>query len=168
MVLRMGETRPRDFSPQELGFTPQRAVPWLNPRLLAGTGVRTLFSDLFGAYLDKREMQAVLGENRHDYSAADELWIDYTADVGDGFDATYSIASLIARPTLEVPGPDGSPHVLPAVISWCSAATRSIRRRPARPMATDGRARTEPRCRRRPRTPPISTRCRATTTGTTG
>ena len=113
MVLRMGETRPRDFSPQELGFTPQRAVPWLNPRLLAGTGVRTVFSDLFGAYLDKREMQAVLGENRHDYSAADELWIDYTADVGDGFDATYSIASLIARPTLEVPGPDGSPHVLP-------------------------------------------------------
>jgi hypothetical protein len=113
MVLRMGETRPRDFSPQELGFTPQRAVPWLNPRLLAGTGVRTLFSDLFGAYLDKREMQAVLGENRHDYSAADELWIDYTADVGDGFDATYSIASLIARPTLEVPGPDGSPHLLP-------------------------------------------------------
>ena len=109
----MGETRPRDFSPQELGFTPQRPVPWLNPRLLAGTGVRTLFSDLFGAYLDKREMQAVLGENRHDYSAANELWIDYTADVGDGFDATYSIASLIARPTLDVPGPDGSPHVLP-------------------------------------------------------
>ena len=109
----MRENRPRDLSPQELGFTPQRAVPWLNPRLLAGTGVRTVFSDLFGAYLDKREMQAVLGENRHDYSATDELWLDYTADVGDGFDATYSIASLIARPTLEALGPDGAPLVLP-------------------------------------------------------
>ncbi len=112
MVLPMRENRPRDLSPQELGFTPQRAVPWLNPRLLAGTGVRTVFSDLFGAYLDKREMQAVLGENRHDYSAADALWLDYTADVGDGFDATYSIASLIARPTLEVSGPDGAPPLV--------------------------------------------------------
>ena len=113
MVLPMRENRPRDLSPQQLGFTPQRAVPWLNPRLLAGTGVRTVFSDLFGAYLDKREMQAVLGENRHEYSDADELWLDYTADVGDGFDATYSIASLIARPRLTVPGPAGSTLELP-------------------------------------------------------
>jgi Calcineurin-like phosphoesterase len=109
----MRQDRPRDLSPQQLGFTPQRAVPWLNPRLLAGTGVRTVLSDLFGAYLDKREMQAVFGDSRHDYSNTDELWLDYTADVGDGFDATYSIASLIARPVLEVSGPDDAPLVLP-------------------------------------------------------
>ncbi len=109
----MPQNRPRDLSPQELGFTPQRAVPWLNPRLLAGTGVRTVFADLFGAYLDKRELQAVFGDARHDYSKADELWLDYTADVGDGFDATYSIASLMARPTLEVQGRDVQQLVLP-------------------------------------------------------
>jgi uncharacterized membrane protein SirB2 len=103
----MRENRPRDLSPHELGFTPQRAVPWLNPRLLAGTGVRTVFADLFGAYLDKRELQAVFGDVRHNYADAEELWLDYTADVGDGFDATYSIASLIARPTLEVANPQG-------------------------------------------------------------
>jgi hypothetical protein len=112
MVLPMPQDRPRDLSPQELGFSPQRAVPWLNPRLLAGTGVRTVFSDLFGAYLDKRELQAVFGDTRYDHSGADELWLDYTADVGDGFDATYSIASLMARPTLDVQGPDGQPLVL--------------------------------------------------------
>ncbi len=100
----MREHRPRDLSPVELGFTPQKAVPWLNPGLLVATGIRTVLSDLFGAYLDKREMQAVLGDNRHDHSAGDEMWIDYTADVGDGFDATYSIASLLARPVLEVDG----------------------------------------------------------------
>ncbi|MGH8775641.1 MAG: metallophosphoesterase [Jiangellaceae bacterium] len=100
----MREQRPRDLSPTELGFTPQKAVPWLNPGLLVSTGIRTVFSDLFGAYLDKREMQAVLGDNRHDHSDAEELWLDYTADVGDGFDATYSIASLLARPTLAVDG----------------------------------------------------------------
>jgi hypothetical protein len=109
----MPPDRPRDLTPQELGFTPQRAVPWLNPRLLAGTGVRTVFSDLFGAYLDKRELQAVFGDTRHDYSGLDELWLDYTADVGDGFDATFTIASLMARAVLEVPGPDGRTLVLP-------------------------------------------------------
>jgi hypothetical protein len=113
MVPSMGQDRPQDLSPQQLGFTPQRAVPWLNPRLLAGTGVRTVFSDLFGAYLDKREMQAVFGDSRHSYANHDEIWLDYTADVGDGFDATYSIASSIARPALEVDGTDGAPLVLP-------------------------------------------------------
>jgi hypothetical protein len=109
----MPQDRPRDLTPQQLGFTPQRAVPWLNPRLLAGTGVRTVFADLFGAYLDKREMQAVFGDTRHSYAERDELWLDYTADVGDGFDATYSIASLIARPALEVHQEDGPALVLP-------------------------------------------------------
>lgn len=100
----MREHRPRDLSPIELGFTPQRSVPWLNPGLLVSTGIRTVFSDLFGAYLDKREMQAVLGDDRYDHSDADELWLDYTADVGDGFDATYSVATLLARRTLDVGG----------------------------------------------------------------
>jgi hypothetical protein len=109
----MPANRPRDLSPQQLGFTPQRAVPWLNPRLLAGTGVRTVFSDLFGAYFDMRELQAVFGDTRHVYSGAAELWLDYTADVGDGFDATYSIATLMARPTLEIRRPDGQPLELP-------------------------------------------------------
>ena len=109
----MREHRPRDMSPVELGFTPQKAVPWLNPGLLLATGIRTVFSDLFGAYLDKREMQAVLGVDRFDHAGASELWLDYTADVGDGFDATYTIASLLARPVLEVESPDGGALELP-------------------------------------------------------
>jgi hypothetical protein len=109
----MREHRPRDMSPIELGFTPQRAVPWLNPGLLVATGIRTVLSDLFGAYLDKREMQAVLGSDRFDHTGATELWLDYTADVGDGFDATFSIASLLARPVLEVGDADGAALELP-------------------------------------------------------
>ncbi|HEX6578519.1 MAG TPA: hypothetical protein VF082_09125 [Jiangellaceae bacterium] len=109
----MREHRPRDMSPVELGFTQQKAVPWLNPGLLLATGIRTVLSDLFGAYLDKREMQAVLGGDRFDHAGASELWLDYTADVGDGFDATYTIASLLARPVLEVEGHDGRALELP-------------------------------------------------------
>ncbi|SEF18314.1 metallophosphoesterase [Jiangella alba] len=92
--------RPRDLSPAETGFVRQRPVPWLNPGLLAGTAVRVLLAYLFGGYLDKRELQAALPDRAYDHSAADELWFDYTADVGDGFDATYSVASLLARPEL--------------------------------------------------------------------
>ncbi|MGG7380883.1 hypothetical protein ACQ7B2_19805, partial [Escherichia coli] len=38
---------------------------------------------------------------RHD---SEELWLDYVADVGDGFDATYSIAYLLAQPSLNLGG----------------------------------------------------------------
>ncbi|WP_111257488.1 metallophosphoesterase [Jiangella anatolica] len=100
--------RPHDLSPAETGFVPQRPVPWLNPGLLAGTAVRVLLAYLFGGYLDKRELQAALPDRAFDHSAADELWFDYTADVGDGFDATYSVASLLARPSLVAGG-----HTLP-------------------------------------------------------
>lgn len=39
---------------------------------------------------------------------AGELWLDFTADLGDGFDATYSVALLLAQDRLEVAG-----HALP-------------------------------------------------------
>jgi hypothetical protein len=39
---------------------------------------------------------------------AQDLWLDFTADLGDGFDATYSVALLLAQDRLEVAG-----HSLP-------------------------------------------------------
>lgn len=94
--------RPRDLSPLEVGFTKRKAVPWLNPGLLAGTAIRVVLAYLLGGYLDKRELQAALPAATHDHARDDELWLDYTADLGDGFDATYSIAYLLAQPTLSV------------------------------------------------------------------
>ena len=35
-----------------------------------------------------------------------ELWLDFTADLGDGFDATYTVASLLAQDSLPVAGKD--------------------------------------------------------------
>src|SRR5690606_31088333 len=43
---------------------------------------------------------------RHD----EGLWIDYVADTGDGFDATYAVASQVAARELHV---DGVPTPLP-------------------------------------------------------
>ncbi|MFJ6198806.1 metallophosphoesterase family protein [Micromonospora sp. NPDC092111] len=97
--------RPRGTDPVELGFTPRKPVPWLAPFLLISTGIRTLLAMLFGAYLDKRELQNALDSKIGRQVGPDGgLWLDYVADLGDGFDATYSVAYLLAQPELTVDG----------------------------------------------------------------
>jgi hypothetical protein len=103
------EPRPTALDPQQMGFTPRRAVPWLSPVLLVGTAVRVLLAELFGAYLDKRELQDALPWQIDDErpvvgSDEGELWVDYVADTGDGFNASYSVAYLVAQPSLSIDG----------------------------------------------------------------
>ncbi|MET7398475.1 metallophosphoesterase [Dactylosporangium sp. NPDC005572] len=108
--------RPTGLDPDQMGFTPRRAVPWLSPVLLSGTAVRVVLADLFGAYLDKRELQDALpsrilresagfsgdADGGDDWPDGGELWVDYIADTGDGFNATYSVAYLAAQESLTV------------------------------------------------------------------
>src|SRR5437867_4125592 len=89
--------------PRSAGDTrPRPPVPWLSPVLLGATAVRVVLAELFGAYLDKRELQNALPADLYDERPqdSDELWLDYVADLGDGFDATYSVAYLLAQPQL--------------------------------------------------------------------
>ncbi|TWD82113.1 calcineurin-like phosphoesterase family protein [Kribbella amoyensis] len=96
----MKESRPTDLSEEQLGFRPRKAVRWLLPSVLADSGLKALLAAIFGAYADKRELQNSLdgAVYRH---GDDELWFDFVADLGDGFDATYSVASQLAAPELE-------------------------------------------------------------------
>jgi hypothetical protein len=97
--------RPTSLDPTELGFTPRKPVPWLAPLQLLNTGLRSLLAILFGNYLDKRELQNALPSEVHSQQGTDgELWLDYVADLGDGFNATYSVAYLLAQPHLDVDG----------------------------------------------------------------
>jgi len=93
------------MSEEELGFRPQKAVRWLAPKVLITTGAQSLVAEIFGSYADKRELQGSLPATVHDHGFHDELWLDYVADLGDGFDATYSVASLLAEPELDLDGP---------------------------------------------------------------
>ena len=99
-------TRPRTWG--ELSFRRQRSVRWFSPGVLAGTGLQVVLSAVFGAFLDKRELQAVTEASLHRFDG-DALWLDFLADTGDGFDATYTMAWLASRPSLELP----SGHALP-------------------------------------------------------
>ncbi|MEV2236638.1 metallophosphoesterase [Micromonospora sp. NPDC049891] len=97
--------RPRSTDRLELGFTPRKPVPWLAPFLLISTGLRTLLAMLFGAYLDKRELQKALdAEIARQVGPDGGLWLDYVADLGDGFNATYSVAYLLAQREITVDG----------------------------------------------------------------
>lgn len=102
----------------ELDFCRKPMVDWLAPAQLAATGVKAVVSSVFGAYADKREVQAALhpaedGDALYseDYSqdiGDDEaFWLDYAADLGDGFDSTYGIAWLLSRKRLAVDGVEG-------------------------------------------------------------
>jgi hypothetical protein len=72
---------------------------------LAGTAIRVVLSNWFGAYLDKRELQQALPVRVYDEGATEaEGWFDYIADVGDGFHPTYTMAYLVAQPELTVDG----------------------------------------------------------------
>ncbi len=80
-------------------------VRWFDPVQLAGTALQVVVSGLFGAYSDKREIQAALAPDAkptHEHAGAEEIWVDYVADLGDGFDSTYTMASILARPQLTV------------------------------------------------------------------
>ena len=96
---------PKSEDPKVLGFTRQKMVDWLAPGQLIQTGIKAVVSDIFGAYADKRDVMAALypkSEITGDYSNKNELWIDYAADLGDGFDATYTVAWLLAKKQLAV------------------------------------------------------------------
>ena len=95
-------------------------VHWFKPGLLLKLLWNVIVSETFGQYADRRLMIAALdtplpGEHMrramaHNFAKDHDgaVWIDFVADLGDGFDATYAIASLLSAPTLAVDG-----HQLP-------------------------------------------------------
>ena len=113
-------------------FQPQEMVSWFRPRELLETGIRALFAEKISHFVDRRESQAGLPPVRipDDCSTAcqcdnddldgsfckrDDLWIDHVADLGDGWDSTYTMAMLLGRENLKVRGlrKKGSEHEAP-------------------------------------------------------
>ncbi len=86
----------------------RRMVRWFDPRVLAQAGVRSLISTTIGKQADRRLLDALAAPKVEpsDFSVdeagqpREELWFDYVADLGDGWDSTYAVASTVSRPTL--------------------------------------------------------------------
>ncbi len=98
---------------------------WYDPRQLIDTAKRTVISTTVGQYADPRagnpdptaggffDYSRYVVPSQLDFtedkSKGDrkEIWIDYAADVGDGFNPTYAVAYYISQPNLPVVGVDG-------------------------------------------------------------
>ena len=77
-------------------------VRWLDPHQLIDTAVRVLVSGVFSSYSDNRELQAREPAEVLDRSGEAHRWLDYVADVGDGWNSTYTVARLLATEELKL------------------------------------------------------------------
>jgi hypothetical protein len=125
--------RPSNESRSELGFERRnRMVRWLSPTQLFHTGRQALFAVLISGYSDKREIEAALpSPGIFDRSDPDEVWIDFVSDLGDGFNPTYGLAYLLAKPSLDLPDPTprGSILVMGGDQVYPAASQRRYRNR---------------------------------------
>jgi hypothetical protein len=94
--------RPSSSDPADLGFVRRPMVRWLDPHQLVDTAVRVLLSGVFSAYADYREVQALELAEMPDRSEQADLWLDYVADLGDGWNSTYTVARLLATEGLKL------------------------------------------------------------------
>ena len=91
--------RPATADPAELGFRRRAMVRWFDPHQLLDTARRVVLSGMFGSYTDQREVQGLIPATVADRSGT-ELWFDYVADLGDGWNSTYTVARLLATEEL--------------------------------------------------------------------
>ena len=89
-------------------------VGWYDPGQLIRTGCDVAASTLFGRHADFRLMEAVATPNLAIDDIAtggrEEVWVDYIADTGDGWNSTYAVAFHAAAATLTAAAPDGTSH----------------------------------------------------------
>src|SRR5882724_1679847 len=90
---------------EKLTHPRQRMVEWYDPVQLVKTGVEIVVSSAFASRADYRLIEALGGERKiSSYDEREEMWVDFLADTGDGWNSTYAMASLLAEPTLTVGG----------------------------------------------------------------
>ena len=137
---------PRPSCDSDLGFVRKPMVRWLDPHQLLDTAVRVLLSGVFSSYADGRELQAMEPAEVPDRSGEADLWLDYVADLGDGWNSTYTVARLLATDELKLDW-DARSTPLSGAGSWSWGATRCIRY--PRPRSIEPHARSVPgqRCR---------------------
>jgi hypothetical protein len=104
-----------------------KMVDWYDPVQLVKTGIEVAVSSIFGRHSDYRMLEAIASSGDrlpfYDHTCAyrwkdeeyspdcareqREFWIDYAADVGDGFNSTYAVAFHMAQPELSVRAAEG-------------------------------------------------------------
>jgi hypothetical protein len=106
--------------PAAASFKQLPMVGWYDPRQLVRTGLQVAVSTIFGRHSDRRLVEALASARPeiYDYTVhykddgrelcemdesrkRDEIWIDYIADLGEGWNSTYAIAYHAAEDARE-------------------------------------------------------------------
>jgi len=91
-------------------LTRTRMASWYSPLELMRTAIDMMVSSLVAGRSDYRAIEALIRGKRyfdysaHQYGGENQIWIDYVADVGDGFNSTYAIAYLLGKKSLHLEG----------------------------------------------------------------
>ncbi|MFL5351037.1 metallophosphoesterase family protein [Archangium sp.] len=96
----------------------RKMVTWFDPLVLLKAGVRSLISTTIGEQADRRLLDALAAPKGAptDLSVDDagrpreELWFDFVADLGDGWDSTYEVAVEVCKPTLSLRDETGTAY----------------------------------------------------------
>lgn len=82
-------------------------VQWYDPVLLAKTGIRAAVSTAVGQVADNRDVHAALTappkifDHSNKDQAGQDFWFDFVADLGDGWQATNTVAKAICQDFLD-------------------------------------------------------------------
>jgi len=99
-------TRPRIPGENPPDLPKRDMTHWYDPGQLLSTGVQVFTSAALGQRADYRRSESVWQGvfDRADEATASpgEIWFDYMADTGDGWDSTHAMACLVAQPQLAV------------------------------------------------------------------
>lgn len=118
--------RSKDVPPPfQAGELPPKPVAWLHPFQLLRTSYHVWLSTTMKEFIDRRETLAALDRTavpRESYPVSsltaktayeaelppqfekNGVWIDFLADIGDSWDATYAVAKLAVQPELKLHG----------------------------------------------------------------
>lgn len=91
---------------------PARMTGWFDPGVLSQTATMMVTANIFGRHSDTRLIEALGSQPQDCFDYSDqgaaagaatsaEFWIDYVADLGDGWNPTYAIADAISRESLQ-------------------------------------------------------------------
>lgn len=84
-------------------WRPAPMTGWFDPKVMAQSAAMLLTANIFGRHSDTRLIEALGSQPQDvfDYRGhAGDFWLDYVADLGDGWNSTHAVASAIAAESL--------------------------------------------------------------------
>ena len=84
-------------------WRPAPMTGWFDPKVMAQSAAMLVTANIFGRHSDTRLIEALGSQPQDVFDYSDrqgEFWLDYVADMGDGWNPTYAVADAISRESL--------------------------------------------------------------------